>query len=214
LSLEAIMLPPNLADIDRRPVQYWNVDGIPELVMGALWMLWGCAWLIGEAVPRDWRAQVFWSAVPAALAFTAVGAVWLIKHLKARVTFPRTGYVEWNEPSRASRIATAVVAMVVAAALVAIASGSSAALEQRAPMILGVILALAFAVASLRQRAPHYLALGGVAVALGLAFTAGRGGWPSVNWMFVALGAATAAAGAVRLVLFVRAHPQPSAEGA
>lgn len=208
------MLPPDLADIDRRPLRYWNVDGIPELVMGALWMLWGSAWLIGETVPRDWRAGAFWSVVPAALALSGWGAVWLIKWLKARVTFPRTGYVEWKEPGRTSRIMTVIVAMVAAAALAAAASGDPGPLEHRAPIMLGVILALAFAVASIRQRAPHYLALGGVAVALGLAFTAFSRGWQSVNWMFVAIGAASAAVGAVRLLLFVRAHPRPSMEGA
>jgi hypothetical protein len=104
--------------------------------------------------------------------------------------------------------------MVVAAALVAVVSGEPGPLERRAPIVLGVILALAFAVASLRQRAPHYLALAGVAVALGVAFTAVSGGWPAVNWMFVALGAASAAMGGVRLLLFVRAHPRTSMESA
>jgi hypothetical protein len=212
--MEAIMLPPDLADIERRPLRYWNVDGIPELVMGALWMVWGSAWVIGEIVPRDWRANAFWSIVPATLALSAWAAVWLIKRLKALVTFPRTGYVEWNEPSRASGVFTAVVALVAAAVLAVVVSGSAAGIERRAPIVLGVLLALAFTVASLRQRAPHYLALAGVAVALGLAFTGARGGWQSVNWMFVALGAASAAVGAIRLVFFVRAHPRPSIEGA
>ena len=51
------------------------------------------------------------------------------------------------------------------------------------------------------------------AIALGIAFAGIGRGWESVNWMFVALGAASAALGAVRLALFVRRHPLPS-EGA
>ena len=76
-----------------------------------------------------------------------------------------------------------------------------------------LLLSLAFVVASIRQHAPHLLALAGVAIALGIAFAGIGRGWESVNRMFVALGAASAALGAVRLALFVRRHPLPS-EGA
>ena len=35
----------NLREIENRPHRYWNVDGLPEIVMGALWVLWGLAFL-------------------------------------------------------------------------------------------------------------------------------------------------------------------------
>lgn len=78
--------------------------------------------------------------------------------------------------------------------------------------MLGAILALAFVVASVRQRAPHYFALAGVAVAASIAMAALGAGWASVNWMFVAIGAASAAVGAARLAIFMRKHPLVEAE--
>jgi hypothetical protein len=203
----------NLDEIANRPQRYWDVDGFPELVMGLLWMLWGAAWLVGESVPRGWQGSIYWMLVPALLVLSGVAAVRAIKLLKARYTFPRTGYVEWNEPSRTSRVTAAAVAMVTAMVVVVLVIRADARSAQNAPMVLSVILSLAFVVASIRQRAPHLLALAGVAIALGLAFGAIDRGWQSVNWMFVALGAASAALGAVRLALFVRRHPLPS-EGA
>jgi hypothetical protein len=203
----------NLDEIARRPQRYWNADGLPELMMGLLWMLWGGAWLLGEALPHDWRSNVYWTAAPALLALSGVAAVWATKRLKERLTFPRTGYVDWKEPSRSARVTAAAVAMVTAMVLAALAANRDAGMERVAAPVLGVILSLAFVVASLRQRAPHYLALAAVAVALGLAFGALRAGWESVNWLFVALGAATAALGGLRLALFLRKHPRTPAEG-
>lgn len=199
---------PDLAELARRPHRYWDVDGLPELTMGLLWMVWGGAWLIGQALPRGRVYNLFWTAVPALLALSGVAAVWAIKRLKARFTFPRTGYVEWREPSRGSRLTSAAVAIVAALVLVMIISGDSTSANRHAAPVLGVILALAFVVASVRQRAPHYLALAGVAIALGLAIGARSLGWQAANWMFVALGGLSAVLGAVRLVLFVRRHPR------
>ncbi|HSC26728.1 MAG TPA: hypothetical protein VLD67_05615 [Vicinamibacterales bacterium] len=200
---------PTLDEIERRPQQYWDVDGLPELIMGLLWMIWGAAWLFGDTLPRDWRWNAYWMVTPAALAVSGFAAVWATKRLKARYTFPRTGYVEWKEPSLTARLAAAAVAIVTASLLVVIMRSGADTGQQAAP-ILGVILSLAFVVASLRQRAPHYLALAGVALALGVALWSAGGGWTTATWLFVWIGAASALVGAVRLALFIRRHPRPS----
>ena len=204
----------NLDEIARRPQRYWDIDGLPELMMGLLWMLWGGAWLIGDTLPHGWRSSAYWTAVPALLVLSGFASVWATKRLKERLTFPRTGYVDWKEPSRKARLGAAAVAMVTAMVLVAVAGNRTLGTERPVAPVLGVILSLAFVVASIRQRAPHYLALAAVAVALGLAFGALRAGWESVNWLFVALGAASAALGGSRLALFLRKHPRTPQEGA
>jgi hypothetical protein len=133
-------------------------------------------------------------------------AVWAIKRLKARLTFPRTGFVEWREPNLRERLAAAAIALVTAMVLAGAVVQRGAGADRAAP-ILGVILALSFVVVSMRQRAPHYLALSAVALAAGLALGALQGGWTSVNWMFMIMGVASAAAGAIRLAFFLRKHP-------
>ena len=42
----------NLKDIESRPQQYWNIDGLPEVVMGGLWIIWGLASLIPDFLPK------------------------------------------------------------------------------------------------------------------------------------------------------------------
>lgn len=203
----------DLRDLERRPARYWNEDGLPELVMGVVWMVWGGSWLVGNALPRGPVWNVFWLITPALLALSGVAAVWATKKLKARVTFPRTGYVAWKAPTPAQRLLTAAVAVVSGAALAALLVKSRAdGLERVAAPGLGVMLSLGFVVASLTQRAPHLLALGGVALLLGLAFGALGTGWNAANWMLVAIGAALVAVGAARLRRFLLRNPVESHE--
>lgn len=203
----------DLREIGRRPTRYWNVDGLPEMVMGALWMVWGGSWLYGQTLEAGPVRTAFWLAVPALLALSGVGATWLTKRLKERITFPRTGYVEWKEPTRVQRLGAAGVALVSAAVLAAVvARGRMHGMEQVTAPAMGVLLSLALLVASLRQSAPHLLALAGVALALGLALGALATGWEAANWLFVGLGAASVVAGGLRLRKFLRQNPREQAE--
>ena len=200
--------PMDLGDAERRAQRYWTIDGLPELLMGLLWILWGAAFLAGEALPRGPVWNIYWTFTPAVLALSGVAAVWAIKRLKARITFPRTGYVEWREPSRPQRLLTAAVAILTASLLVTIvAIGRGRGMESVAAPALGVILSLGFVVASLSQRAPYMLALAGVALVLAVVFGTVSTGWDAVNWMFIGLGVAAVVLGAIRLRLFLRHHP-------
>lgn len=198
----------DLGEIERRPAKYWNADGLPEVMMGLVWVLWGTAWLVGESLPHGTAWNIYWMFTPAFLALSGVASVWATKKLKARITFPRGGYVEWKEPTRTQRVIGATIAMVTAALLAALVVRARAqGTERVAPAVFGVLLSLGFVVASLTQRAPHMLALAGVALTLGLAFGALDLGWQSMNWMMVVLGLATILSGSLRLGMFLKRNP-------
>jgi peptidoglycan/LPS O-acetylase OafA/YrhL len=198
---------PNLAEIEGRPARSWSVDGLQELILGVLWMMWGGSWLLGQLLPKNWMWGVYWTVVPVLLAFSGFAGNWAVKRLKERITFPRTGYVELKEPSRAVRLGTAAVAILVSGALAAmIVRSEGKGVEHMITPVVGVILSLSFLVASVKQKAPHYLVLAGVALALGIAFGALRTGWESLNWMFVVLGVIAAISGGIRLSRFVEKY--------
>lgn len=205
----------DLEELERRPVRYWNVDGLAELVLGVAWMLWGGAWLVGQTLPRDWRWTAYWLIVPPTLALSLAAIGPVTRKLKQRLTFPRTGYVEWKTPRQSAGWATAAAILVSAIALAAVLLSMKRAtlLEERLPPIMGVVLSLSLAALSVRQRAPHLLALAAAAVAVTLAITSLVSGWDALSWMFVMLGAACALVGGTRLALFVRAHPLAPPEG-
>jgi hypothetical protein len=198
----------DLGEIERRPMKYWNVDGLAEMMMGLLWILWGGSWLLGQSLPRGAAWSAYWMFTPALLALTGAASIWATKALKTRITFPRWGYVEWKEPTRGQRLLAAAVAMVGAALLAALLMRARAnGIERVVPLAMGVLLSLAFVVASLTQRAPHLLPLAGVALMLGLAFSALNAGWQATNWMLIGLGTAMCISGTVRLRSFLKRNP-------
>ena len=203
------MEPLDLNDIARRPSRYWNLDGLPELMLGLLWMVWGSAWLFGETLPHDWRWNTYWLIVPAMLAALVFGMNWLIRSLKEWITFPRAGYVAWREPDRRTSMAFGA-AIVTAAMILAVVVLNTRPVEMRAPAVLSVILSLAVLAVGVKQRTPRHIALGGVLLVLALAIGNITAGWAAFNWMLLAAGVVCATMGGIRLALFLRAHPRPT----
>jgi hypothetical protein len=198
-----------LDDLEQHPRRYWTVDGIPELVMGGIWIVWGSAVLIGESLPRGPGFVAYWLAVPAVLALSGFWSRWLVTRLKERLTYPRTGYVDYPEPAPRTRLMVAGVAIAAAATMAGLLlTGRAAGAERVAAPAVGVVLSLAFLVISVRQRAPHLLALAGVALALGIAGGVVKLGWSSLNWLFVGLGLAATGIGALRLRRYLKANPK------
>lgn len=204
---------PDLDDLARRPRRYWHVDGLPELMLGLTWMIWGTAWLIGQSVPHDWRATAYWLMVSPMLAVSGFVVHRITGRLKQRVTFPRAGYVEWARPSAAARTGVVAITVIGALAIAAVALfAPAAAVERRAPAIITAVLSLAFVALAVWNRAPHHFALAAATVAVGIAAATLATGWTSVHWLFLGVGLASAAIGVVRLVVFLRTHPAARAE--
>ena len=101
------------------------------------------AMVLGQQVPARWPWKAYWLIVAPALALGGFGANALTRALKRRVTFPRSGYVDWRPPDGRSRTRLAAT-IVVGAAMLAWAALSSRqpALEDRAPAVLSVIIAM------------------------------------------------------------------------
>lgn len=203
---------PDLKDIERRPQRYWNADGLPEIAMGALWILWGAALGIPEALPPgDWL-KWYWMTVPLILVVSGLAAGWVTKKLKAKLTFPRGGYVAWPEPGPLQRIIPALLAMAVAAGVVAlVVKGESQTMREVAAPACSLLLAAAFLIPVLRWNLTHCLVLS--AVSLVLAFVMIRARLVAEHGMillFLGLGPVSVLTGALRLRAFLRRHPLPA----
>jgi|SRR3990170_8481642 len=207
---------PDLDELARRPRRYWTIDGLPELVVGVLWIIWGGAWLIGQNIPHDWRWAAYWLIVPPVLALSGFAVNWITRRLKERITFPRTGYVEWRKPSNRVSLGVGLAIAGIAAVLAVVTmsvTGGDQRLERTMPFSLTVCLALSFVAVSVRQRTLHHLALAAAVVVLALAIFSVTSGWDAMNWLFLGLGTICVFVGAIRLALFLRSHPLPAGEG-
>jgi hypothetical protein len=77
----------------RRAAAYWFIDGLPEIAFGLAYLVWGVlgmAW--GFHRPNLWYK---WATIAAAVGFLVlfVRDRKVLDWLKARLTYPRTGYV-------------------------------------------------------------------------------------------------------------------------
>ena len=203
---------PDLNEVERRSKRYWTVDGIPEIVMGGIWILWGAAFLVPEFLARDSRfARGYSGFVWVILLASAFAANWIMKTLKNKYTFPRAGYVQFNEPRRSQRILTVLMGGLIAAALVplfAISVKHQVIADVAAPAI-GTLMAGGFLIASRRQGMPHWIWLSLISLILGAALYPLKLAWVALPWYFIGMGVAFALAGSCRFRAFVRSIPLP-----
>ncbi len=108
----------NLSDIEQRVKRYWYVDGFGELVGGGgmcliLALYFAAQQYFGEN-------SLISGLLQAGLVLVLLGGLYLVRRLinaaKVRVTYPRTGFVEYSQPGNKALagILSAVMAMVMA----------------------------------------------------------------------------------------------------
>jgi hypothetical protein len=196
-----------LKDIERRSSSYWTIDGLPELLMGVLWMTWGGLWLIGTALPRGMAYTCFWLVVPPALACFGIFGNRTLQRLKERVTYPRAGYVRLKKPPAwVGVIVVLGLSLTVAAAVLGFVSDSENILP---PLVLAVV-SLGLLGEAVRGLNGRLLMLSMISLGLGVWLWRAAAGWTGLSWAFLWLGIAGLALGALRLRIFLRENPKPA----
>ena len=197
-----------------RSQQYWVSDGIPQIVMGGFWVLWGAVVLIPALFPRTATPRAI--AVPFILALSGAGLLMkrLIHGWKERVTFPRTGYIELRQPGKLLRYGVPTVAFVIAFGIALLARFQERSWREWMPLGLGLMLAAGLLVAARKMRNLR-LVFGALLVA-GTAFAAYALRWQedmSMGLPLLAAGVVCVADGLLVLRSYMRAHPAPAGDG-
>jgi len=136
----------NVDDLMRKTKSYWYEDGLAEILAGLFFMAVGALlvaeWVLPAGAPYKWFF---------APGFAVLTIVWIlsgrkvVNWLKERITYPRTGYIAYKRQRPASRVAHAVMAGAIGAA-VSLALVASLLYRQEigrvVPLILGVGVAL------------------------------------------------------------------------
>lgn len=94
----------NLSDVEQRVKRYWYSDGIVELSIGGMFLLlglyFGIQGFFGESSTVGVILQVSMILV---LLGAILGSQWVINTLKTRLTYPRTGYVQYHKNEKDAR---------------------------------------------------------------------------------------------------------------
>jgi hypothetical protein len=215
----------------RRAAAYWFIDGLPEILFGIVYVVWGSIGLAWRFHPSN-----RWMLAAYAVAGLAFFLLWykdrvILDCLKARLTYPRTGYVRPpEEPVPGSRLEVVtlgtappfdwnVTCFRVRTALVFFVS--SAFVD--CPLWAGrwsvpiVMLVVAVGVFVWNRREPHpYSWQSALAIALAGLLSAGLE-VPLDGRRYIPLligGLWLLAQGVTTLVRYLRTYPAPKGEGA
>ena len=200
---------PNLKEIEQRPRRYWNADGLPELSMGAVWIVWGIALALPKLLPQGTWLGWYWKSVPVILVVAAFSSQWVAKKLKERITFPRGGYVRWPEPSRTMQVVSALIAALVGLMLVVLViRGRADGLRNLVAPLSAILIAVAFLVPAIRWKMTHFLVLSIAALALAfIILDRHMNVEPAMTFLLLTLGVIAMVLGSVRLSIYLRRHP-------
>ena len=82
----------DLKDIEQQQPKCWGIDGLPQLVTGIGWLLWGGLYLIGIWLLERRSYRVYWAIVTGVVLLWGIAVQLALGKLKQRLTYPRAGY--------------------------------------------------------------------------------------------------------------------------
>ena len=161
----------SIKEIKLAAFRYWFEDGLSEIVVGTLFLLIG---LLIQAETLILPGSFLAGTSGLASFILVVVGVWLarrvIRSLKERLTYPRTGYVDYHKGHPVPRVLTPVIGAFIAAILVWLIKTYPQTSPVWIPLFQGIVLAIFLLVIGLRSGLVrfHILALITLLFSLGL----------------------------------------------
>ncbi len=203
----------NFHDVEQRVQRYWYTDGIGELIGGAMFILLGLYFCFQQYFGD--RSSVGMILQSSLVIFMAIAVFWgrrLINALKIRLTYPRTGYVEYPTPDKHRfwrRVLTMAVAMAVAMFMVVISRKVNAI--DSTVVVTGALVAVILLVKQgWSSSMPRFYFLSAISLILGLALSVS--GLPTgynLTAFYGLMGIAFAISGGWTLRRYLQENPLP-----
>ena len=204
----------NFHNVEQRVQRYWYTDGIGEIMGGGMSLLLGLYFSVqeyfGDQSPVGMILQMSFVLI-------LIGSIFVVRRLvnllKARVTYPRTGYVEYridNKKIRSRRIFTAAIAMIVAMVSVFIARKIDFIDSMVA--VTGVLVAVVLVVKQgWSSGVGRFYVLSAVSLFLGIALSfSGLASGYSLGVFYGLMGLAFVISGGLTLRRYLHENPMPA----
>ena len=206
----------NLSEVQQRVNRYWYTDGLAELLGGGMFLLLAVYFALQDFLGPD---STLSGILQASLALVLIGGAFvsrrLINSLKTRLTYPRTGYVEYRvnkKDTGRKRILVFILAFTISALTIAFVGifKSFDSIVAVTGFIVGMILVL------LRGKASglfRFYALGAISLLLGFAISAsGLTEGYALGLYYALMGVCFLISGGLTLTHYLHENPLP-AEG-
>jgi hypothetical protein len=205
----------DMKQVEQRVKRYWYTDGIAELASGGIFILLGLYFgVLGYFKEGSLVSVILQASMVLVLVGGAFGVRWLVNTLKSRVTYPRTGYVEYRvneKDAKVRRYVVAGVAMIIAIASIVLVDYIRG-LDSMV-LITGVLVGVIFiALRGKSSGLKRFYLLGGLAIVLGIALA--YSGLPQVYTLtlfYSLIGIAVLISGGLVLRRYLAENP-PQAE--
>ena len=204
----------DIEKIEKRTVQYFYNDGLSEIAIGLLFLVLG-GYIFGQTiVPEGSPLNAVFSVL---LVLVIVSSGFLVnrilRFLKRRITYPRTGYVAYKkrEPSPKRRLAAGIVGGVIAALFTFLAIAPS--VRALLPALNGLLLAFAVLLFANKVGLIRFYILSAASAVIGIAVTvAGVGDSKGISLYWGLFGATLIVSGLATLVAYLRKSPRADRE--
>jgi hypothetical protein len=202
-----------IKQVERRVKRYWYSDGIAELASGGIFILlaiyFGTQGFLDEGSIVSIILQVSLMLMMVGGAF---GVRWLVNILKTRLTYPRTGYVEYRvneKDAKVRRYVIAGVAMIIAMASIMLVDYIRG-LDTMA-LVTGLLVGTIFiALRGKSSGLKRFYVLGGLAIVLGVVLSfSGLSQAYALGLFYGLLGIAILISGGLVLRRYLSEHPLP-----
>jgi hypothetical protein len=202
--------------IEKRTVRSFYEDGLFEIALGLALLILGGYFFAQAVVPEDSALGSVLSVLFIFVIFFAIFFVnRLLRFLKRRITYPRTGFVAFKrkDPSPKRRVAAAVAGGLMGASLAAL-YGLSPSVRTLLPALNGLLFAVAVFLIANKIGLVRYFILAAASAVIGFAVTAARiGDIKGVGLYYGLFGVAALVSGLATLVVYLRRSPRPGAAG-
>jgi hypothetical protein len=206
-----------LVDVEQRVKRYWYTDGIGELIGGGMFCLLGIYFALQEVLGQN---STLSGILQASFVLLMIGGVfvsrWLINTLKTRLTYPRTGYVEYQADERGirgRRILAVVLAFVISALTIVFVRLFQ--FFDSVVAVTGLIVALILVVLRTKSSGlARFYVLGAISLVLGLALSlSGLPNGYSLGLFYGLMGVCSLISGGLTLRRYLKENPLPAETG-
>lgn len=162
----------DMKDVERRVKRYWYSDGIAELASGGMFLLLGLYFgVLGYFEEGSLVSVILQVSMVLVFIGGVFGVRWLVNTLKSRLTYPRTGYVEYRAKDGDTRKRRwVIVGSVMVITAVSVLLVDYIRVMESIVFITGSLVGVIFiALRGKSSGLKRFYALGGLAIVLGLA---------------------------------------------
>lgn len=164
----------DFAEVEQRVKRYWFSDGIGELAGGGMFLLlaayFGFPQFLGE---NNLLSVILQSSLILVMVAGIFVVRWLVLVLKTRLTYPRTGYVEYRvDKKHAIRIRTLAMAFAMVIAFLMVLLARSIQVVDSTVLVTGVVVGVVFVI--LRGKSygvQRFYLLGAISMVIGTALS-------------------------------------------